>query len=64
VVRNQLAGIAAKMAASPGCTALHFSPEAAAYYTEWQRVREEEWTASNDGNAMQIYSGFGHKITN
>jgi hypothetical protein len=56
VVRNQLAEIAAKMAALPGCTALHFSPEAAAYYTEWQRVREEEWTASNDGNAMQIYS--------
>ena len=35
---------------------MHFSPEAARYYTEWQRVREQEWTASNDGNAMQIYS--------
>lgn len=56
VVRDQLKGIAEKMAGLPECTALHFSPDAAAYYTEWQRVREEEWTASNDGNAMQIYS--------
>ncbi len=56
VVRDQLKCIAEKMAGLPECTALHFSPDAAAYYTEWQRVREEEWTASNDGNAMQIYS--------
>jgi len=56
VVRDQLASIAAKMAELPECTALHFSPDAASYYTEWQRVREEEWTASNDGDAMQIYS--------
>ena len=56
VVRDQLASIAVKMAELPECTALHFSPDAASYYTEWQRVREEEWTASNDGNAMQIYS--------
>jgi hypothetical protein len=55
-VREQLTGIAAKMAELQECTALHFSPEAASYYTEWQRVREEEWTASNDGHAMQIYS--------
>jgi DNA repair photolyase len=56
VVRDQLAGIAAQIAALLECTATHLSPEAAGYYTEWQRVREEEWTASNDGNAMQIYS--------
>jgi hypothetical protein len=56
VVRTQLAGIAEKVAALPGCTDLHFSKEAAAYFTKWQRAREQEWTASNDGNAMQIYS--------
>lgn len=55
-VRDQLTGIAAKIAELPECTAMHFSQEAAAYYTEWQRTREEEWTASNDGSAMQIYS--------
>ena len=55
-VRRQLSEIADKIRDLPECTALHFSQEAAAYYTEWQRVREEEWTASNDGNAMQIYS--------
>jgi hypothetical protein len=56
IVLNQLNGIAEKVASLPECTALHFSKEGAAYYNEWQRVREEEWTASNDGNAMQIYS--------
>lgn len=56
VVRDQLVAIAAKMAELPECTAMHFSPDAARYYTEWQRDRENEWTASNDGNAMQIYS--------
>lgn len=56
VVKEQLSGIATKVAKLQDCAPLHFSPEAASYYTEWQRVREEEWTASNDGNAMQIYS--------
>lgn len=56
MVRGQLASIAAKIAELPECTAMHLSKEGAVYYTEWQRVREEEWTASNDGNAMQIYS--------
>jgi len=63
VVRDQLTSIAAKMAELPECTALHFSPEAASYYTEWQRAREEEWTASNDGNAMQIYSRLAPTVT-
>lgn len=56
VVRDQLAEIAAKIGELQECQAMHFSPEAARYYTEWQRIREQEWTASNDGNAMQIYS--------
>ena len=63
VVRDQLKGIADKMAVLPECTALHFSPEAASYYTEWQRAREEEWTASNDGHAMQIYSRLAPTVT-
>ena len=63
VVRDQLTSITAKMAELPECTALHFSPEAASYYTEWQRAREEEWTASNDGSAMQIYSRLAPTVT-
>ena len=63
VVRDQLAAIAAKMAELPECTAMHFSPDAARYYTEWQRDRENEWTASNDGNAMQIYSRLAPMVT-
>jgi len=56
VVRDQLAEIAAQLQELHECQAMHFSPEATRYYTEWQRVREQEWTASNDGNAMQLYS--------
>lgn len=56
VVRSQLSGIAAKMGELQECTAMHFSPEAASYYTEWQRVTEAKWIASNDGFYMQIYS--------
>ena len=63
VVRDQLSSIAGKMGELPECTPMHFSPEATRYYTEWQRVREEEWTASNDGNAMQIYSRLAPTVT-
>lgn len=63
VVRDQLAEIAAQLQELQECQAMHFSPEAACYYTEWQRIREQEWTASNDGNAMQIYSRLGPTVT-
>ena len=63
VVRDQLAEIAAQLQELHECQAMHFSPEAARYYTEWQRIREQEWTASNDGNAMQIYSRLGPTVT-
>ena len=63
VVRDQLAEIAAQLQELHECQAMHFSPEAARYYTEWQRIREQEWTASNDGNAMQIYSRLGSTVT-
>jgi hypothetical protein len=56
LVHSQLTGIAVQVEELQECQAMHFSPEAASYYTEWQRVREQEWTASNDGNAMQLYS--------
>lgn len=39
-VREQLTGIASKISELEECTALHFSPEAASYYTEWQRARK------------------------
>ena len=35
---------------------MDLSPEAKKFYDEWQRVREDEWTASNDGFCMQIHS--------
>ncbi len=56
VVRSQLISIATKIGGLQECTAMHFSPEAAKFYTEWQRIREDEWTTSNDGFCMQIYS--------
>lgn len=55
-VLEQLFGIANKIQDLNECAALHLSPEAAKYYTEWQRVREEKWVASNDGECQQIYS--------
>ena len=63
MVRDQLLSIAAKMAELQESTAMHFSSEAASYYTEWQRKREEEWTASNDGFCMQIYSRLAPTVT-
>jgi len=55
-VRDQLSGIAKKMQDLEECTTMHLSLDAAKYYTEWQRVREEKWIASNDGACQQIYS--------
>jgi hypothetical protein len=55
-VRSQLALIVAKVGKLQECTAMHLSPEAKKFYDEWQRVREDEWTASNDGFCMQIHS--------
>lgn len=63
VVKEQLAEIAAQLKELQECQAMHFSPEAASYYTEWQRIREQEWTASNDGNAMQIYARLAPTVT-
>jgi hypothetical protein len=63
VVRDQLTSIAAKMEELSECTAMHFSQEATSFYTEWQRTREDMWTASNDGNAMQIYSRLAPTVT-
>ena len=62
VVRFQLLGISEELKGIE-CTALHFSPEAKAYYNEWQRIREAEWTASNDGLCMQIYSRLNPTVT-
>jgi len=56
LIVSQLRGIAYKMAALKECTALHISPEAAAYYNRWQETREREWITSDDGAAMQIFS--------
>lgn len=63
VVRDQLSDIAAKVGNLQECMAMHFSPEANSYYTEWQRKRELEWTASNDGFCMQIYSRLAPTVT-
>jgi hypothetical protein len=61
--RDQLSSIVGKIADLQVCTAMHFSLDAASYYTEWQRVREDEWTASNDGFCMQIYSRLTPTVT-
>jgi hypothetical protein len=62
-VYDQLSGITSKMQDLQECTAMHFSTEAAEYYTDWQRAREEQWTASNDGFCMQIYSRLAPTVT-
>jgi hypothetical protein len=63
VVRDQLSDIVAKVGELQECYAMHFSTEAARYFTEWQRMREIEWTASNDGFCMQIYSRLAPTVT-
>ncbi len=55
VVHDQLLSIRRKVDALTGCTAMHFSPEAAKYYSDWQKETEAYWTATNDGSSMQIY---------
>ncbi|MBN2252016.1 MAG: DUF3987 domain-containing protein [Candidatus Altiarchaeota archaeon] len=55
VVINQLTTIVRKIEDMEP-TSLHLHPDAATYYVEWQRVREAEWLASNDGHGQQIYS--------
>ena len=55
-VSDQLAGIAKKIRDLEECTAMHLSPEAAEFYRDWQEKREVQWTATNDGSCMQIYS--------
>jgi len=56
LIYEQLSGIATKVGDLKECTALHLSPEANAYWANWQKEREEFWTASNDSSCMQIFS--------
>jgi hypothetical protein len=55
VVIDQLRTIVAKID-SMERTVLHIAPDAAAYWEKWQKTREDEATATNDGASMQIFS--------
>ena len=55
VAINQLTTLARKIE-DMETTAMHLSPDATTYYVDWQRMREAEWLASNDGHGQQIYS--------
>lgn len=54
VVSNQLSDIVSAMERIEP-TPMHMSKEAASYFTEWQRVRENHWIKTDDEHAMQIY---------
>jgi len=54
VIVDQLAQIAEIK--NRDCTTMHFSPEAADYFSRWQIIREAEIESQNNGNLLQIYS--------
>ena len=56
VVRNQLISIANKMVDIKSPIDMDISPEANAFWANWQKVQEDKWTASNDDFNAQIFS--------
>ena len=56
VVCSQLTSIANKIIDLKECAALHLSSEANDFWSNWQKVQEDMWTATNDGNYMQIFN--------
>jgi hypothetical protein len=55
VIIDQLRQIYEKLQ-SMESTVMHLAPEAADYWEKWQKIREDEAIATNDGAAMQIFS--------
>ena len=55
IVRAQLSEIAAKMDSMPECVDMDYTPEARAYYNEWQNRREHELARLKDGFSSQIF---------
>ena len=56
VVRNQLLGIANKMVDIKSPIDMDISPEANAFWANWQKVQEDTWTTSDDDFNAQIFS--------
>jgi hypothetical protein len=55
IVRAQLSEIAAKMDSITECVDMDYTPEARAYYNEWQKRREHELARLKDGFSSQIF---------
>ncbi|MGD0953809.1 MAG: DUF3987 domain-containing protein [Methanotrichaceae archaeon] len=55
VVRGQLQSIANKAIGIKESVAIHINPKATEYFNRWQKLREDQWTASNDDFDAQIY---------
>lgn len=55
IVRAQLSEIAAKMDSITECVDMDYTPEARAYYNEWQNRREHELARLKDGFSSQIF---------
>ena len=55
VIIDQLREIYEKLQSMEN-TVMHLSPDAADYWEKWQKIREDETIATNDGAAMQIFS--------
>jgi len=51
------------MAELPECTVMHFSPDAARYYTECSESAKTNGPQATNGNAMQIYSRLAPMVT-
>ena len=55
IAREQLKGIVALMDSMPDCVDMNYTPEAQAYYEEWQERREKELAQTKDGFTSQIF---------
>jgi len=55
IAREQLKRIVALMDSMPECVDMNYTPEAQAYYEEWQERREKELAQLKDGFSSQIF---------
>jgi|GEM_PF-4295301 len=55
IAREQLRGIVELMDSIPDCVDMNYTPDAQAYYEEWQERREKELARLKDGFSSQIF---------
>ena len=55
IARGQLRGIVELMDSIPDCVDMNYTPDAQAYYEEWQERREKELARLKDGFSSQIF---------